>query len=322
MTSDETLLQDILTAYNLEDARHRLLGSRWNRVYRVEPASGSVYSLRLCPPVIRDVKPLEQELTWLERIAGRHEVRVPRPVRNSDGDLVTRIPDAHGKRLGCLFEWVDGTPAGESLTAPVLQGMGEATARLHQLAREWRGDYSRQDFRPGYHYESSLAISHRTWIREREKEIGKEDTALLLQAVDWLVDELERIGETDRDFGIIHADLHPGNFLVRNDEVSVIDFDQLGWGHYAYDIAVLMVELMDEPETFDERWDAYKGGYEQVAPLPFKTRSEIDPFVVAVNLAFLDWVFNADNPEVREQMSRRVPSTIDAIRIHIDRGNG
>jgi Ser/Thr protein kinase RdoA (MazF antagonist) len=190
-------------------------------------------------------------------------------------------------------------------------------ARLHQIAREFGGSFHKKDFRSGYRYDSSLVISHQDWIEAHQAEIGVENVRLLDVAVTWLIKELKCIGETSDNFGIIHADLHFGNFLVQDDQVSVIDFDQLGWGHYLYDLAVLMVELFTEVEDYAERWEDFRVGYQQIAALPFQEEREIGPFVVAVNLAFLDWVYNSPNPAVRKQLGQRLPATFESIRARI-----
>lgn len=135
------------------------------------------------------------------------------------------------------------------------------------------------------------------------------------QVVAWLVEALERIGETKDNFAIIHADLHPGNFLVQDGEVSVIDFDQMGWGHYGFDLAVLMVELNHKSMGYAKLWQDFKAGYTQIAAWPFAAERKMNPFVLGVNLAFLDWVYNSSNPAVRRQLGQRLPPTFESISV-------
>lgn len=177
----------------------------------------------------------------------------------------------------------------------------------------WVSPLRAGDFRRGYQYGSPLAASHCAWIEVRRAAIGEENARLLERAVAWLLAALERIGEARDKYGLIHADLHFGNFLVQDNQVSVIDFDQLGWGHYGYDLAVLKVELRSELGDCAEQWDSLVAGYQQIAPLPFADDRELGVFEVAVHLAFLDWVYNSPNPAVREQMGPRLPATFAAI---------
>jgi len=317
MKEEQEILQGVLENYGLVEAKTQLLGSLWNRVYRVEANNGHLYSLRLCPLAIQDRRSLEEELVWLELIASQQQVRVPRPVRNEQQALITTLSTAGSKRLSCLFEWVEGEPAKENLTSSVMRQIGQAVASLHQIAREFGGSFQENDFRSGYRYDSRLAASHRDWIEVHQAEIGVENVGLLDAAVTWLIEELKCIGEANDNFGIIHADLHFGNFLVQGEQVSVIDFDQLGCGHYLYDLAVLMVELFTEVEDWAESWEDFKEGYQQIAALPFQEEKEINPFVVGVNLAFLDWVYNSPNPAVRKQMGQRLPATFESIKARV-----
>lgn len=312
--NEEQILKAILEKYKLDQANTRLLGSLWNRVYRVETDNGQLYSLRLCSPVIQDRKTVEDELNWLEFVASQGWVRVPCPVRNQQDGLVTTISTRNGLRLGCLFEWVEGEPAQKIMTPSVMAKIGQAVGRLHEISRRFGSPLQHKDFRSDYRHDSSLAASHRDWIKENETEIGTEKTKLLYTAVDWLLEELTRIGETGVNYGFIHADLHFRNFLVKDGVVTVIDFDQLGRGHFLYDLAVLWVELVDEWTNYAGLWEKFKGGYQQVTALPFVEESELDPFIVAVSLAFLDWVYNTPNPAVRQQMAKRLPGIYVSIK--------
>lgn len=314
MDDEQGILQAVLDGYGLVGARTALLGSLWNRVYRVEAEGGQLYSLRLCNTAIQQSRSVEEELLWLEWVASRQQVAVPRPVRNREQELITAVSTPDGTRLSCLFAWVAGEPARGNLTPAVMRQIGQAVARLHVIAREAGGPLRADDFRSGYQYGSRLAASHREWIEARRAAIGEEHARLLDRAVAWLPAALERIGEARDKYGLIHADLHFGNFLVHNGSVSVIDFDQLGWGHYGYDLAVLQVELRNEVGDCAELWDQFAAGYQQVTPLPIADDGELGIFEVAVHLAFLDWVYNSPNGAVREQMGPRLPAAFAAIR--------
>lgn len=315
--SEEAILNAVLDAYALSGADTRLLQSLWSHIYRVEAANGAAYSLRVCAPDFWGPQRMEDELVFLDFAAGVGTISAPRPVRNREGHLITAIPTPTGERLACLFEWVEGEPASRQLSPEVLRQCGRITAHLHEISRAFPFPAEDNAFRSGYRYDQPLAREHREWMAAHRAEIGPENMALLHRAIDFVVDGMDRVGQSRATYGIIHADLHFGNFLVHNGQVSLIDFDQLGRGHYGYDIATLLVELYDDPETQPARWHAFKAGYAEVTPLPFSDDAELDPFVVAVGLAFLDWVYNAPNPQVREEKMPWVPGVYDSIRARV-----
>ena len=311
------LVTAILAEYGQIATQTHLLQSLWNHIYRVEAGDGSVYSLRVCAPDFRGAQRMEDELAFLDFAAGVGTISAPRPVRNRDGHLITAIATPTGERLACLFEWVEGEPASRHLSPEILRRCGRLTAHLHEIGRAFPFPDEANDFRAGYRYDQPLAREHRGWIAKHRAEIGPENEALLEQAIDYAVAGMDRVGQNRQNYGIIHADLHFGNFLVHNGQVSVIDFDQLGRGHYCFDIATLLTELYDDPETQDAHWQAFKAGYAEITPLPFQDDSELDPFTVAVGLAFLDWVYNAPNPQVRIEKMRWVPGVYQSIRARV-----
>lgn len=314
MADDRARLESILSLYNLATARAHLLQDRWNHIYRIDAADGAAYSLRITAPEFRERRWMEDELAFLDFAAGVGTVAAPRPVRNRDGGLITAISGTGGERLACLFEWVHGEPADHHLSPDILRQCGRITAHLHQIGRAFPFPAEENGFRKDYRYDQALALSHREWMVEHRAEIGPENEALLHRAINFVVDAMDRAGQTPENYGIIHADLHFGNFLVHEGQVSIIDFDQLGRGHYCYDIAFTLTELLDEPETQPEFWQAYEAGYTEVTPLPFADDAELDPFLVAVGLAFLDWVYNAPNPAVRSEKMRYVPGVYQMLR--------
>ncbi len=54
-------------------------------------------------------------------------------------------------------------------------------------------------------------------------------------------------------FSVIHADLHAGNVLVDGDRLTVIDFDDSGFGWHQYDAAVALFHFADARRIRDDR---------------------------------------------------------------------
>ena len=310
----ENLVQRILAQYRLSGAETSPLGSINNSVYQIQTPTGQKFSLRILPKEWNMRQSLEEELTFLDFVAQRNQVVVPRPVRNLQGELVTVLSTTEGDRLSCLFEWREGQEIKHCLTLPLLKEIGRSVAKLHQIGKEFGFPTPDNHFRRGYHYGKELATSHREWIEVHKEEIGTEHVTLLLSAVEKVVVGMERMGETLENFGFIHADLHFGNFLAQDDQICILDFDQLGRGHYGFDIAILMEELLNEPEPFTLRWESFLSGYQEVADLPFRQESELDIFLIAVHLGFLDWVYNASNPAVRTEKGQYLTGAYENIR--------
>jgi Ser/Thr protein kinase RdoA (MazF antagonist) len=79
--------------------------------------------------------------------------------------------------------------------------------------------------------------------------------AIVAAAAERLRDEARSLSPTPTTFGLIHADLHPANLLVRHREVCAIDFGDCAFGYFAFDIAVWLVALAESgwPDLAEKR---------------------------------------------------------------------
>jgi len=309
----EQLLAQIIAQYQLGQPQMTHLGILWNSTYRVMAEDGTRYNLRVCNPLFQDRRCLRDELVFLDFVAKRGQVGVPQPVPNRHNEFVTVVSTPEGNRLSCLFTWIKGREARDRLSAPVLHQMGRSVALLHEAARAYAFPADGDGFRKDYRYDEKLILSHREWVVEHAVEIGNERIALLYRAIDAVLTALTRDGKCRDNYGFIHGDLHLGNFIAQGEHVYVIDFDQLGRGHFCYDIATLMVDLLDEPGDFDARWNSFKAGYQAVTAHPFPDAQRLTPFVIAVELAFLDWYYNSMTPFARVHYTGRFQATYESI---------
>ena len=318
MNEQQLLVEQLLERYGLAGASATPLHSYNNHVYCVETADQQRYSLRICGFPQMKRRTMEDEMTWLAFVAQRNPRLAPKPIANVQGELVTSITTAKGERLSCLFAWVEGMVLRDPLTPTVLHKMGRSVAALHNIAREFPFSDASSDFRNGYRYDQSLMVSHRDWIAKRRDAIGAQRVVLLDRAIDYVVAAMDRISTTHTNYGVIHADLSFGNLLVQDGEIYIIDFEQLGRGHFLYDLAVLHAELANDSTNFATLWASFVAGYEEVAPLPFREASELAPFTVATYLNFLDWVYNTANPTVLAAKAAMVPATYESIQQWVD----
>lgn len=315
----EQLLAQVIQHYDLKPTLVSHLGTVWNTTYRITTGNGSNYNLRLCNTRFQDRASLQAELDFLDFVAKRQQVRVPQPIVNCDNEFVTVVSTSNGDQLCCLFAWIEGEEARTRLSLPVIRQIGRNMAFLHEAARAYSFPTTGNGLREGYCYDDGLIRSHREWIAQRANEIDPANIDLLHEAIEYVLEAFTALDKSRDIYGFIHADLHLGNFIVHDHGVAVIDFDQLGRGHFCYDIALLMVELMVEPHLFTQRWQHFKAGYQEVAALPFVHEQMLEPFVVAIHLTFLDAYYNSWTVEGKARFQNQLSNTYDAIRNRLRR---
>ncbi|MEM7129046.1 MAG: phosphotransferase [Chloroflexota bacterium] len=333
MNTNHQLATLALRQYGLEDAQLALSQDKWNITYCVTGANGQKYNLRICGAAMQDAERIHDEMIFLDFVAQRGQIRVPKPVRNVDGEFVTTV-EADERRICCLFEWIEGDVVRDALTDSVMHKMGRATAFLHQAAHAFRFPTPDDPFRRGYDYDEAVILQHREWMAALGDQISPERRELLNRAIDHVLAQFAQIPKHRDTYGFIHADLNPNNFVVTNvgledEEVSVIDFEQLGRGYFCIDFANMKAELLDrygghsrlavsQNEGFMRKWNQYKAGYQTISSLPFTDEAELDPFIMTVDLNFLDWIYNTPTLHVREQYDERFQATHELIRLQLE----
>jgi Ser/Thr protein kinase RdoA (MazF antagonist) len=90
-------------------------------------------------------------------------------------------------------------------------------------------------------------------------------------------DAQERLGQSRKTFGLIHADIHQNNYLFEGTDVRLLDFGDCGWGHYLYDLAVTL-ECLDRMPSIAGLRSALLAGYREIRDLPAEHEELIDAF--------------------------------------------
>ena len=100
-------------------------------------------------------------------------------------------------------------------------------------------------------------------------------------AIAWL----RSLDQSKESFGLIHCDLHYGNFFVHNNRMTVFDFDDSCYHWFAYDVAVplflLQFSFARENMPFDdsEFLTNFFRGYQQENSLEQTWHDSITPFL-------------------------------------------
>src|SRR5258706_11440455 len=80
-------------------------------------------------------------------------------------------------------------------------------------------------------------------------------------------------------YGLILADLHAGNCLFRQDGVAFIDFEDLSWGYFLYDVATALFGSIERPD-YVELTKAFTTAYARIRPLPADSMHQLVLFQV------------------------------------------
>ncbi|MEM9655036.1 MAG: phosphotransferase [Actinomycetota bacterium] len=285
-------------AFGLEPESISVISRSENVVCAATLGSGERLIMRLHRPGYNNLAELDSEVQWVAALADAG-IPVPAAVPTVDGGhyTETRVGDAV-VHVG-VVRWVDGKPLGgvrHAETANIseqYQRIGELSAAIHEQSIGWTlpDGFVRRRWNT-----ECLLGDNPLWGRFWEvAALSDEQRTLFADARSQLTTELNGF-PTDADhFGLIHADLHLGNLMADGDGLTVIDFDDAGFGWFPYELAISLHPIVDEPWFPDAR-AALVQGYRSVRPLGEAEESWIETFLAVRALMIVGWL--ADRPEV------------------------
>lgn len=253
-----------------------LLNRGFNDSYLVSDVNGGRRVLRVYNRDkywIRSESDLRFELDLLEHLAAAG-LGVIRPYQRAVGDRLGRLTAPEGERCFALFTLAPGVPLDQgTLTAEQWREFGSGIARMHLEMDAFQTSHDR------YHLDDRILVERPLASLAPYAESGQAaaDLAELRKLGELLTDEIQRLRAIGGAYGIIHADLHPGNANMDNGGRFVtFDFDHCGFGLRAYDL-VSLYHGSDAPQEDRERWAALLAGYQHIRPL---SQRELDALPV------------------------------------------
>lgn len=290
MTTDADftgIATEALSFYGMQDAQLTRLGGIDNTNFRVD-AGAEAYALHLYA-ARHDHTAIASEFVWLGSLRRDAGLTVPEPVPNRAGELVSRVMHGETEKLCTLTRWLEGKipPTIDAMTPEQLAQTGVLMAHLHAHANEFEapGVFNRSAFDEAY-FRSCL---NKLYEALRRTGLDKGDLEQFKANAEIVFSHFGSLTLTKSSFGLVHGDFHSGNYLLDSGAVSIIDFGRCGFGFYLYDLALALMEMVDEQRL------SFLKGYQTVKPLPDGYMGLNETFLA---LAYLDNLSTlAENPE-------------------------
>jgi Ser/Thr protein kinase RdoA (MazF antagonist) len=293
-----------LNAFPIDAGELTLVSLAENVTFKVtDRRDGSAYVLRLHRPGYHTLDELISERGWIRALA-EAGIDVPGPVSAGDGrDYVPVTIAATGEqRFAGLARWTEGRLLSEVLAetsdhkvvANYFAQLGALTASMHNQASAWPPP-------PGFkrHALDSDGLMgeapHWGPFWEHRSLLAAE-RRLLIDARGQMHERLMRLSRAPSAYSLIHADMHPGNIVVDGDRLTVIDFDDAGFGWHQYDIAVVLTYWQSKANAAEiER--AFFDGYRATRQVPDEALASIPMFRLIRGMAAIGWLHQ--RPELK-----------------------
>jgi Ser/Thr protein kinase RdoA (MazF antagonist) len=218
--------------WGLVTEKTELIRDGINHVFATDSAGGDPVIIRISDGAIRQRGEVLGELLWLDHLI-RNGCTVTTPIRSRGGELLETIDLDDNTLHVCCFKRFGGRELHPATDAEwndeLFLKLGREIGRIHRASDQLQlpADRDRMPW-----YEGKL-----TRIPDP---LSKGFNPRVTEAMRAFIDELRGRPTPPRHYGLVHRDLHAGNFLVEDGEVEIIDFDLGCYGWRTMDFAVLL----------------------------------------------------------------------------------
>lgn len=306
-----------MACWGLAHAAVTLAAERENQVFCVTTQAGR-YALRFHRPGYRTTCELESELAWTRALSDGG-LPVAAAIPSKAGHLIEEVA---GWQVDLLL-WLNGAPMGQSnslLERPdkpqLYAQLGCAMARLHAISDAWQPP---EDFRRWSWDAAGLVGPQPLWGRFWENpDLSAAERTLMLEFRARALAVLQELAGT-LDFGLIHADLVRENVLVAGAgpglRLSLIDFDDGGYGYRLFDIATTLLKIRSEPDYAASK-AALLQGYADARALDL---TQLPLFLALRAVTYVGWIVpRLAEAGAQQRQSRFIASAVEAITQYFD----
>jgi Ser/Thr protein kinase RdoA (MazF antagonist) len=228
-TLDTQALASLVSkSYGLDVTNCRFLTRGVGDTYLIESATDR-YILRIYRNTHRTLPQIEAEIALLLALQ-QAAIPVSYPIKDVSGNAIQSIQAIEGTRHAALFSWAQGEAA-RTLTEKQLQTLGQQMARFHNVSStiapnedRWKVDFDSTLRKP-------LQL-----LKPHFKD-NPEDFEWLEQSANSVITHFNHLDTSKFSTGYCHFDFLPKNFHFEGDSITFFDFDFMGYGWLAYDLA-------------------------------------------------------------------------------------
>ncbi len=211
------------------------------------------YILRIYRNTWRNFDEIQFELEWLTYLKN-NQARVASPIKTNDNLYSFVIHSPEGERVGALFEYADGYAPGNGVTVEQSMLLGDSIAQIHQLGHEFIPNSSKHTLELEYLLNKS--------VEAIEPFISRESCNYLYSLRDKIHKNIPCLTTDHGEFGFCIGDVNSTNFHINeNNEITLFDFDQCGYGYRAFEIGKF-ISSIHSLRSKDRISSAFIDGYQ------------------------------------------------------------
>jgi amicoumacin kinase len=238
---NETILAEAAQLFGISLKEVKAVGGFENYIYGYQK-NGIDYILRIGHSDHRSLEMVEAELDFVNYLANnKSNVSVPCLSINKRLVEVVDCEDGSYFTITSYYKSQGSHMKRDMLTDQFLINYGKTIGRFHHLTK---------DYKPGLH--KRFNWDDDLLIKEAQAYLPV-DELFVVEKLESIIKEINLIPRNRDNFGLIHTDIHMGNFFVSNNELTVFDFDDCAYQYFISDIAIALFYYIMSYKDEEER---------------------------------------------------------------------
>lgn len=229
----EDILREAAVRFGLKADAWKKLGDFENYVFEADK-DGTAVILRLTHSSHRTLDEVRAELDWIAFLSAsglEHEISGCIPSLQSL--LAERIDVRDSYFIACLFRKAPGQRPDSKdpsiWNADLYREWGAVTGRMHRVTQGYCPTLPDIPRRPEWDQDELIVRAHQ-YIPEEE--------TVAQERLDDVLTHLKRLPKPADGYGLIHSDIHAGNFFTDQGRITVFDFDDAMYNWFVHDLAI------------------------------------------------------------------------------------
>ncbi|MFX0054175.1 MAG: phosphotransferase enzyme family protein [Candidatus Hermodarchaeota archaeon] len=289
--------------YGVASNELNFVGGMENAVYSYQKNGQTVF-LRFGHSSHMTLDLVIAEIDWVVYLLEKN-VPVIKPVKSENGIYVERIGKGKDSYNVVAFEKAEGEQLDfgdpKSWNDSVVRDWGRTIGRMHSVTKEYKPKSAR---RYEFHPELDLSLIKRGDKKVREK-------------VSKLFQRMHELPKGREEYGLVHSDIHVGNFFVKDNKLSaILDFDRACYKWFISEIAIALYYPLyvttlrndaDEQREFASRFlPTFLEGYKNENTLNAKWLDQLEMFMQVRDAILFMYLPPSVPEEVRGSFRRRI----------------
>jgi Ser/Thr protein kinase RdoA (MazF antagonist) len=239
----EDILQKSISFWGGNKFNLKLLGELENFVYEFNDHHKN-FILRITHSSHRSKELVEAELDWINFLAA-NELPVCKPVLSLNNTFIETIPANDGYFIVSSFEKARGQAINKN--PGIIRekefnfNLGKLVGKLHHLTKSYTAKLNKRQ----QWFEEDNVSNAEIYLPLNQIKIIEEIKTLKLF--------FSNLPRNKDNYGLIHTDIHGGNFFIDQQEIILFDFDDSCYHWYIYDIAVVIYSFLLKIKNEDEK---------------------------------------------------------------------